>query len=1585
MINSSTTFATETVTKAGTYRVEVSYSSGTVTAGGFRLSRQSLRTPCDARTIRCGDNLAGRLDQLSEMDAYTFNGTAGDPIKLQIGSSKVNGFDPQIRLYAPDGDFLNSSSIEIARTLSQTGVYKVLVLQSSGTARIGDYGLTLQNTRTPCNALVLNCGALRYGTIRGLAEFNTYTFTATANEPFMLWMVTTTRDANSPAAGSYFNVEMELYSPTGARLISRVSSESGEIVRTPTVSGTYTLIVHSATGDEAGDYQLSYQRLKNPCNPTPLSSCQRIKTAISAQAEIDAYAINGTAGQTLPLQAIGETTLFTPDANFYDPDGVLISTSRPLTKTGLHTLIVRAQGGTGMTGNYTVSVGGSTITVTAPLPGEMLIAGTTERIAWEASSTSTGTTFDLRLSTDGGATYPTTIATNIPRTTLFYNWAVPANLVATRARIRVVSKDVSGNSCQTSSDADFFVISLGAGSTVTYKYDDLNQLIEASYDNGVKYTYTYDEVGNRLSEVVTVPNAPTVVATAAATQITQVSARLNGNLIISNGAAASYRFEWGRSSTLANSSLTPVQQIGGAGGTVTADLNGLIPGTVYYFRLVGASGAETIRGEIRSFTTAAALPMTTVSAASFARGAMASGAIISIFGQNLATGTEIAQNIPLPTTLAGTTVRVTDSKGAERLAPLFFVAPSQINCLIPEGTDAGSARIVVLSADGSVSAESVEISAVAPSLFTANASGSGLAAGNALRVKADGTQVYEPISRFDPDRNQIVAVPLDLGPATDAVFLILYGTGIKARSDLSAVRARIGGVDAQVLYAGLVAGLAGLDQINLNVPRSLIGRGVTEIVISVDGKAANTVQVVIGPVTAAAPTLASISPSTAPAGSSALTLTANGTNFTGASVVRWNNGDRPTTLVSSTQLRASISASDLASAGAANVLVFNSDGGGGSNSVSFQITPVCTYAILPAAQSFGAGSGNGSVSVTAANGCNWTATSNANWITINSGGTGNGNGTVTYTVAANAGTNSRTGTLSIASQTFSVTQAGAAIPPPTIGSLNPGSVIAGGVAFTLTVNGTNFSAASVVRLNGGDRPTTFVGTTQLRGSIPASDIAVAGTANIAVFSPDGGGLSNIFPLTIAPPCAYSISPAAQAVGAEGGGGTVSVSAASGCAWTATSGVNWITINSGNTGNGNGTVTYSVAPNVGAARTGTLAIASQIFSVTQAGTGNAAPVIASLNPVKAAPCSPAFSLLVNGTGFVSGSVVQWKGVNRTTAYISSTQLRADIPATDLTSPGTAAITVINPAPGSGISNAVNFSIEDPAVSVQSILTGQVVSGSLTTSDQVQRGEGCTRYYFDGFIFATTAANTTVAIDLRSTQFDAEILLYRVENDQLIFVSSDGLSGGYGNGRVENNNALLLTVLPTPGVYVIFATTANENPGGLGDYTLRLDMNVVQPIAYGANLSNAGISTADLQTSAGTHLDAYWFTGAANDNVQITMRSTSFDSFLILYDRQGAIVASNDNGAGGLDAQINFRLPASGIYIIFATPYEPNKTGAYNMTLNKTTALAVSQAIAPNSNLRERTVPMTGSEKSLKTGDAARHAPRRVIRSEPRQAP
>lgn len=233
--------------------------------------------------------------------------------------------------------------------------------------------------------------------------------------------------------------------------------------------------------------------------------------------------------------------------------------------------------------------------------------------------------------------------------------------------------------------------------------------------------------------------------------------------------------------------------------------------------------------------------VSTASGASFAIGKAAPETIVAGFGSMLATNTQVATTQPLPTTLSGTNVKVRDSVGTERDSPLFFVSPTQVNFQIPAGSVSGIATVSISNGNGDLVTGTIQIESTAPGLFSANASGQGLAAAVALRVKPDGSQQYEPVAVFDSNQNAFVARPIDVG--SDDVFLILFGTGLRYRSSLSSTSALIGGANAQVLFAGSQQGFAGLDQINIRLARNLAGRGEVEIEVEVDGKKANKVKI----------------------------------------------------------------------------------------------------------------------------------------------------------------------------------------------------------------------------------------------------------------------------------------------------------------------------------------------------------------------------------------------------------------------------------------------------------------------------------------------------------------------------------------------------------------------------------------------------------------------------------------------------------------------------------------------------------------------------------------------------------------------
>lgn len=275
--------------------------------------------------------------------------------------------------------------------------------------------------------------------------------------------------------------------------------------------------------------------------------------------------------------------------------------------------------------------------------------------------------------------------------------------------------------------------------------------------------------------------------------------------------------------------------------TITPSSSPTLRAGTYYIGVTNC-GPGAANYTVTATVTGGSAALATVSAASFRATELAPDSIASAFGQNLATASATAATTPLPTSLAGSTVKVRDSVGTERLAPLFFVSSGQVNFVVPTGTAQGTATITVTNSSGATSAGTITISNVAPGFFSANANGSGVAAAVALRVSANGSQTFEAATRLDTTTNRYVSVPIDLGVATDQVFAVLFGTGIRNRSSLAAVTAQVGGAAAQVQSAG-ASGQAGVDQINVLLPRSLAGRGEVDVVLTVNGKVANTVRV----------------------------------------------------------------------------------------------------------------------------------------------------------------------------------------------------------------------------------------------------------------------------------------------------------------------------------------------------------------------------------------------------------------------------------------------------------------------------------------------------------------------------------------------------------------------------------------------------------------------------------------------------------------------------------------------------------------------------------------------------------------------
>ena len=289
----------------------------------------------------------------------------------------------------------------------------------------------------------------------------------------------------------------------------------------------------------------------------------------------------------------------------------------------------------------------------------------------------------------------------------------------------------------------------------------------------------------------------------------------------------------------------------------------------------------------------------------------------------------------------------------------------------------------------------------------------------------------------------------------------------------------------------------------------------------------------------------------------------------------------------------------------------------------------CRFSLAIASTSMGPAGGANTASVTAPKGCRWEVTSSAPWLTFTSGAAGDGNGSVGFRAAANTG-GPRTGVLAIGDQTVTITQQGAPTvpspgpvrppspspqpapsPDPSPSPIPPPAPAQCDYAIqpaTQTVGPEAGAGSPIAVSTGAECAWTAVSNSSWIAVTSGPGGTGNGTATFRVDQNSGGSRSGTltiggrtFTVTQSASCSFSIDPTSYSAPASGGSGnTVAVSAPAGCAWTAANAPSWIAVTSGASGTGAGTVTFTVNRNDGGARTASMTVAGQTFTVSQAG-------------------------------------------------------------------------------------------------------------------------------------------------------------------------------------------------------------------------------------------------------------------------------------------------------------------------------------------------------------------------------------------------
>jgi YD repeat-containing protein len=493
---------------AGSYTIVALDNSKTPGTGAFTVDLVRTKNAC-GRAVAQGQSVSGVVSATSPFVAYTIAASQDDVLSLRSASSTA-GFTAQMEIYDPDGNRLDAGVFGLSRKAAASGQYTV-IMGASAPRTAGGFAFAWQALNRPVGTAPLACGSSTAGVLAGTSQFRYYTFAADAGDTMRL-LFTKTSDNFAPV--------VELFDPAGARLAA-----NSDVTQKAVVGGNYLLVVSpSSTGFETGSYTAAFQRPNNPCSPAALTCGQTSLRGVTVPGQVDTLTFTGSGGDLTEIRLATRSGNYSPFVEMYNQTGARLTTSSNglirsvLTADGQYTLLVRDRGAINL-GSYRVSMQDATvncpvtdteapsIALLRPTGGEVVPGAATFRIQWLSDDNVGVASHDIALSTDGGKTFNTSVASGLNGNQQVFDWLVPGDVAPSRtAVLRVTATDAAGNSTAAMSDLLTLVGSgFPANLSAVYTYDALNRLTQVKYGDGRTVQYTWDAAGNLVQIAVTTP------------------------------------------------------------------------------------------------------------------------------------------------------------------------------------------------------------------------------------------------------------------------------------------------------------------------------------------------------------------------------------------------------------------------------------------------------------------------------------------------------------------------------------------------------------------------------------------------------------------------------------------------------------------------------------------------------------------------------------------------------------------------------------------------------------------------------------------------------------------------------------------------------------------------------------------------------------------------------------------------------------------------------------------------------------------------------------------------------------------------